>query len=132
MSTMDAKFSTLPGTAAAVGVTGRHTVVVDRPEGRAGGRGLGLNGGQLLALAIGGCLCNDVRYVADEQAIAIGSVFVDVSLTLDDTHVTGATARVMVDVPAGVDAATLVEQAAASSTVVLSLTRGIPIAVTPI
>jgi organic hydroperoxide reductase OsmC/OhrA len=132
MSTIDAKFSTLPGTAAAVGVTGRHTVVVDRPEGRAGGRGLGLNGGQLLALAIGGCLCNDVRYVADEQAIAIGGVSVDVSLTLDDTYVTGATARVMVDVPAGVDAAMLVERAAASSTVVLSLTRGIPIAVTPI
>ena len=132
MSTIDATFSTLPGTAAAVGVTGRHAVVVDRPEGRAGGRGLGLNGGQLLALAIGGCLCNDVRYVADEQAIAIGGVSVDVSLTLDDTYVTGATARVMVDVPAGVDAATLVEQVAASSTVVLSLTRGIPIAVTPI
>ena len=132
MSTIDATFSTLHGTAAAVGVTGRHTVVVDRPEGRAGGRGLGLNGGQLLALAIGGCLCNDVRYVADEQAIAIGGVSVDVSLTLDDTYVTGATARVMVDVPAGVDAAMLVERAAASSTVVLSLTRGIPIAVTPI
>ena len=132
MSTIDATFSTLPGTAAAVGVTGRHTVVVDRPEGRAGGRGLGLNGGQLLALAIRGCLRNDVRYVADEQAIAIGGVSVDVSLTLDETHVTGATARVRVDVPAGVDAAMLVERAAASSTVVLSLTRGIPIAVTPI
>jgi len=131
MSTIDAAFSTLSGTAAAVGITGSHTVVVDRPKGRAGGQGLGLNGGQLLALAIGGCLYNDVRYVADEQAIAIGGVSVDVSLTLDDMHVTGATARVRVEVPAGVDAAALVEQAAASSTVALSLARGITVNVTP-
>lgn len=42
------------GTEAALGWAGSHTIVVDRPEGKAGGRNLGFNGGQLLALAIGG------------------------------------------------------------------------------
>jgi hypothetical protein len=50
------------------------------------GTGLRLNVGQLLALAIGGCLGNDARYVGDEQAIATGPVPVDLSLTLDDTR----------------------------------------------
>ena len=43
------------GTEAAGGWAGAHTVVVDRPDGKAGGRGLGFNGAQLLALTIGGC-----------------------------------------------------------------------------
>lgn len=47
------------GTEAAMGWAGGHTVVIDRPEGKAGGLGLGFNGGQMLALAIGGCYCND-------------------------------------------------------------------------
>ena len=49
------------GTEAAMGWAGSHTMVVDRPEGTAGGLGLGFNGGQLLALAIGGCYCNDLE-----------------------------------------------------------------------
>lgn len=32
--------------------------------------GLGFNGGQPLALAIGGCLCNDLRYVAHAMGVA--------------------------------------------------------------
>lgn len=42
------------GTQAAMGWAGGHTVVFDRPEGEAGGMGLGFNGAQLLALALGG------------------------------------------------------------------------------
>jgi hypothetical protein len=33
-----------------MGWAGGHTIIVDRPEGKAGGMGLGFNGGQLLAL----------------------------------------------------------------------------------
>jgi len=54
----------IAGTEAALGWAGAHTIVVDRPDGRAGGKGLGFNGSQLLALTIGGCFCNDLRYVA--------------------------------------------------------------------
>ena len=60
----------IEGTQASMGWAGGHTVVVDRPEGRAGGMGLGFNGAQLLALALGGCFCNDMRYTAERWASA--------------------------------------------------------------
>jgi len=63
----------IAGTEAAVGWAGAHTVVVDRPEGKAGGRGLGFNGAQLLALTIGGCFCNDLRYVAHATGVELGA-----------------------------------------------------------
>jgi organic hydroperoxide reductase OsmC/OhrA len=55
MASMTVELSNIAGTEAALGWAGGHTLVVDRPEGRAGGKGLGFNGGQLLALTIGGC-----------------------------------------------------------------------------
>ena len=64
MSSMTVRLGSIPETEAALGWAGGHSVVVDRPEGKAGGQGLGFNGGQLLGLAIGGCLCNDLYYVA--------------------------------------------------------------------
>ena len=48
MASMTVQLRSLPSTEAAVGWAGAHTVVVDRPEGKAGGKGLGFNGGQLL------------------------------------------------------------------------------------
>ncbi|MEM7024296.1 MAG: OsmC family protein, partial [Pseudomonadota bacterium] len=45
-----------------------------------GGKGLGFNGGQLLALAIGGCLCNDLRYVAHGLGARLTRIEVDVVL----------------------------------------------------
>jgi putative redox protein len=47
------------GEPAAIGNAGPHTVVVDRPTD-GGGRGLGFNGGELLYLAIAGCVSNDL------------------------------------------------------------------------
>ncbi|HSD77812.1 MAG TPA: hypothetical protein VLA98_10415 [Solirubrobacteraceae bacterium] len=43
------------GEPAAIGNAGPYTVVVDRPAG-GGGRGVGFNGGELLYLAVAGCL----------------------------------------------------------------------------
>ena len=71
MPTSTVQLRNIPDTEAALGWAGGHTMVVDRPEGKAGGMGLGFNGGQLLALAIGGCLCNDLRYVAHDMGIAL-------------------------------------------------------------
>ena len=65
-------FSTVDGTEAALGRAGSYTVVIDRPEGKAGGLGLGFNGAELLALALGGCFCNDLRYVSNASGIAVG------------------------------------------------------------
>ena len=49
MSRTTVEFRTVPGTRAAVGRSGAHTVIADRPAGKAGGMGLGFNGGELLA-----------------------------------------------------------------------------------
>ena len=43
------------GRALAVGSAGAHTLIVDRPPD-AGGDGLGFSGGELLYLAIAGCV----------------------------------------------------------------------------
>jgi len=47
------------GRVTSVGSAGQHTVVIDRPV-EAGGCGLGFNGGELLHLAVAGCISNDL------------------------------------------------------------------------
>ena len=83
MTTMTVNLRSIPGTHAAVGWAEGHTIVVDRPDGRAGGMGLGLNGGQLLGFAIGGCFCNDLQYVAHDMDVSLTSVEVEVTVTLE-------------------------------------------------
>src|SRR5262245_58746510 len=67
MSSVTVEMWNIAGTEAALGWAVAHTIVVDRPEDRAGCRGLGFNGAQLLALSIGGCFCNDLRYAFARQ-----------------------------------------------------------------
>jgi organic hydroperoxide reductase OsmC/OhrA len=121
---------TIPDTGAAVGRAGNHTIVVDRPEGRAGGMGLGFNGGQLLAIAIGGCLCNDLRYTAEKQGIAIRSLAVDVTVTMSGEPLAtdGADVRISVTPEdTGADVAGLIAGATDISAVSNSVTRGFPV-----
>lgn len=132
MTTMTVKLRSIPDTAAAVGWAGAHTIVVDRPTGRAGGEGLGFNGGQLLALAIGGCLCNDLHYVAQELGISLAAVSVDVTVHFagEPLLATGADVAVTVEAGAGVDVAEVIRRAAETSTVSNSIARGVPVRVT--
>ena len=65
------------GEPAAVGRAGPHTLVVDRPAD-GGGRGVGFNGGQLLYLAIAGCVSNDLFREARAEGIALERVRVSV------------------------------------------------------
>jgi uncharacterized OsmC-like protein len=65
------------GEATAVGNAGPYTLVVDRP-GDVGGRGLGFNGGQLLYLAVAGCVSNDLFREARAEAIELDRVRVRV------------------------------------------------------
>lgn len=58
--------------AASIGSAGPYTLVVDRPAD-AGGGGLRFNGGQLLYLAIGGCISNDLFREAKIAAIELTS-----------------------------------------------------------
>ena len=61
------------GEATAIGNAGPHTLVVDRPN-EGGGRGLGFNGGQLLYLAVAGCVSNDLFREARAEGIHLESV----------------------------------------------------------
>lgn len=119
----------LPGTEAAVGWADSHCIIADRPDGRAGGMGLGFNGAQLLALAIGGCLCNDLRYVAHRRGVGIASLAVRVHLTLegDPPIATGAEVTVDCAMQDGSDARPLIDEAKDGSMVGCSLPRGIPV-----
>ncbi len=57
----------------ALGWGGSLTVVIDRST-EAGGRGLGFNGGQLLNLAVAGCVSNDLFREAARRGIRLDRV----------------------------------------------------------
>ena len=128
---VDVQLRNLPGTQAAVGWAGAHTIVADRPEGKAGGLGLGFNGAQLLALALGGCFCNDLRYVADELGVKIGEISVDVAIELAGDPLVATAARLTVNCSTsdGSDPASVVERAKAGCMVSNSLSRGVPVSI---
>ncbi len=119
----------IQGTQAALGWAGSHTLVIDRPEGRAGGMGLGFNGAQLLGLTVGGCFANDLRYVAYQMGVEVGdiAISVDVALEGDPIIATSATMRVNVTMADGSAPAPVIAQAKAISMAMNSLTRGVPI-----
>jgi len=130
MTSMTVQLRSLPDTEAAVGWAGAHTVVVDRPEGKAGGKGLGFNGGQLLGLAIGGCFCNDLHYVAHEMGLRLTSIEVDVTVSFEGSPLLATGAVLSARVSAadkGADIEGLLRRAQAVSTVSNSLKRGIPV-----
>jgi putative redox protein len=74
----EVEFRNVGGQAAAIGSAGPYTLVVDRPAD-AGGRGIGFNGGQLLYLAIGGCVSNDLFREASARGIRLTHVRVRVA-----------------------------------------------------
>lgn len=130
MVSVSAQLRSIPGTEAAAGWAGAHTIVVDRPEGRAGGMGLGFNGGQLLALSIGGCLCNDIHYAAHAMNLTVDSLSVDVELLLDGEPLLAVAANVKVAITSSAskaDREALMRRAEEISTISNSLRRGIAV-----
>ncbi len=133
MASVTVELRNIEGTQAAMGWAGAHTLVVDRPEGRAGGMGLGFNGAQLLALALGGCFCNDLRYVAAEMGVGLGKIAVSVSLELDGTPLvtTAATMAVACEMLDGSSPDALIARAEASCMMSNSLRRSVPVTIRP-
>jgi organic hydroperoxide reductase OsmC/OhrA len=129
MSTTTIEYRTLPGTRAAVGRAGAHHVVADRPEGKAGGLGLGFNGGELLALAVGGCFCNDIQALADEMEVKLADLKVTVSIDFGGTPSRATSVRMEVDckLTNGTDPAPLIERAKRLTTIGNSLRAGVPV-----
>jgi putative redox protein len=72
----EVRTDSLAGTATALGWARGHTVVIDRPAG-GGGQDLGFNGGELLHLAVAGCVSNDLF----REARAMGLRLTRVAIT---------------------------------------------------
>src|SRR6478609_3922422 len=73
-----AETRTIDGAVTALGSAGPFTLTVDRPAD-AGGGGLGFNGGQLLHLAVAGCISNDLFREAAARGIVLTRVVVRAS-----------------------------------------------------
>ena len=129
MATVSVELRNVQGTGAAMGWAGGHTVVVDRPEGKAGGMGLGFNGAQLLALSLGGCFCNDLRYAADQLGVELGRIEVAVELDLggEPLVATAARLKVVCEGADGAEASTVIERAKSICTIANTLRRGLPV-----
>ena len=131
MGSVTVELRNVAGTEAAMGWAGSHTVIIDRAEGKAGGMGLGFNGAQMLALSLGGCFCNDLRYVAQEMGVSICKLAVSVTIVLegDPLLTTSATLSVACGLAGGSDPRTLIDKARESCMVSNSLRRGFPVAI---
>ena len=130
MTSMAVHLRSIPDTQAALGWADGHTIVVDRPDGKAGGMGLGFNGGQLFGLAIGGCFCNDLQYVAHEMGVYLTSIEVDVTVDLEGSPLVATRAKMRVAVEAddkSTDVDSIIRRARDISTVSNSLKRGVPV-----
>lgn len=131
MLAMTVQLRNVAGTEAAMGWAGSHTIVVDRPDGTAGGKGLGFNGAQLLALALGGCFCNDLRYAAHEMEVRLGRIAVDVTVELEGEPLITTSAKMTVtcETEDGSDPQAVIDKAKAGCMVSNSLQRGVPVSI---
>src|ERR1700680_3397880 len=75
---MEVETRNVSGQVTAIGAADSFTLVVDRPID-AGGGGRGFNGGQLLFLAVAGCVSNDLFREAGLRGIGLDKVIVRVS-----------------------------------------------------
>ncbi|MFC5066662.1 OsmC family protein [Flaviflagellibacter deserti] len=131
MASVNVDLRSVDGTEAAMGWAAGHTITVDRPDGKAGGLGLGFNGAQLLALAIGGCFCNDLRYTAHTMGVALGKIAVSVRVDMEGEPLltTNATMVVQCETMDGSDPQAVIAKAKAACMVANSLRQGIPVAI---
>jgi uncharacterized OsmC-like protein len=71
----DVETLNVDGRVTTLGTAGTHTLIIDRPV-EAGGGGLGFNGGELLHLAVAGCISNDLFREARAGGIHLRRVHV--------------------------------------------------------
>ena len=74
---LEVEVRNVDGAVTALGAAGPFTLVVDSPA-EAGGGGRGFNGGQLLHLAVAGCVSNDLFREAAKRGITLTRVAVTV------------------------------------------------------
>jgi putative redox protein len=102
MSVFSVETRTVGGAVTAVGSAGPFTRVVDRPV-EAGGGGKGFNGGQLLYLAVAGCISNDLFREAPALGVKLESVRISVDGDFAGDPAVSGPIRYHVDVTSGSD-----------------------------
>ena len=129
MSSSTIEYRLIPGTRATLGKSEVHSVIADRPIGKAGGMGLGLNGGELLAFALGGCLSNDLQALAEEAGERIADLRIAVTLDFGGTPSRTTAAHIAIDctLESGADPSDLIEKAKALTNIANSLRAGVPV-----
>jgi organic hydroperoxide reductase OsmC/OhrA len=127
--TIPFRFDAITGTQAGLGHAGGRTLTADRPDGVAGGKGLGFNGGELLAAALGGCFWNDLHYSAERLGHPVSVAAVDVAITLDGAPpcVTAATITARLDAGGPTATKAVFDAAAADSTIANSIAGAVRI-----
>ena len=127
--TVSLRFRGLPGSRAGLAQSGRHTLIADRPEGIAGGQGLGFNGAEFLSAALGGCFWNDLHYAAAALGHTLSGVEVAVETTLSGTplRVTAAIIRAHVEAESVEQAQACFEAACRESTIANSMLGAFPV-----
>jgi uncharacterized OsmC-like protein len=108
VTAFDVETLSLDGGATALGWSEGTTLVVDRPRG-AGGRGLGFNGGQLLNLAVAGCVSNDLVREAARRGLVLTRVAVRVRSDYVGDPAVSTPIEVDVELAGDADEATLRE-----------------------
>jgi putative redox protein len=72
---LEVEVRNVDGAVTALGAAGPHTLVVDSPV-TAGGGGRGFNGGELLHLAVAGCVSNDLFREAARRGVELTRVVI--------------------------------------------------------
>jgi uncharacterized OsmC-like protein len=117
---------TVAGQVTALGSAGPFTVVIDRPT-EAGGGGKGFNGGQLLYLAIAGCVSNDLFREAARFGAVLDSVRVTVNGEFSGDPAVSEAVTYDVELHGSGDLHGLVEEVDRIAEIPNSLRRGTPI-----
>jgi organic hydroperoxide reductase OsmC/OhrA len=93
--------------------------------------GLGFNGGELLALALGGCICNDLQALADEAGKSIVDLNVTVTIEFggQPSRATNVVMTIDCTLADGSDPTELVARAKALTTIANSLRAGVPVTI---
>ncbi len=123
-------FHNLPGSRAGVARVGTRLLVADRPEGVARGEGLGFNGAELFAAALGGCFWNDLHYAAEARGYVLGAVEVSVEATLSGAplRITAATIHARIAAGEPLHARECFDAARIETTIANSVTTAVPVA----
>lgn len=122
-------YTAVTGTEAGLGRSGSRSLIADRPEGVAGGSGLGFNGAELLAAALGGCFWNDLYHMAHAAGVPISVAAVEAAVELAGNPLRVVRAQITARL-SGAPEATLREilaAAAETSTIASSLRAAFPV-----